>query len=40
MKRRTTFGRQRPENASVDARFLDEVSASTETTRNWVALRA
>ncbi len=39
-QRPTTFGWQRPENASVVARFLDEVSATTETSRNWVALRA
>ena len=39
-QRPTTFGWQRPENASVVARFLDEVSDKTATTRNWVALRA
>ena len=39
-QRPTTFGWQRPENAVVVARFLDEVSAKTGTTRNWVGLRA
>ena len=39
-QRPTTFGWQRPENALVVARFLDEVSAKTGTTRNWVGLRA
>ncbi len=39
-QRPTTFGWQRPENASVVARFLDEVSTKTGTTRNWVGLRA
>jgi NAD(P)-dependent dehydrogenase (short-subunit alcohol dehydrogenase family) len=39
-QRPTTFGWQRPENAGVVARFLDEVSAMTDTSRNWIALRA
>ncbi|MBJ7339694.1 SDR family NAD(P)-dependent oxidoreductase [Mycolicibacterium sp.] len=39
-QRPTTFGWQRPENANVVARFLDEVSTMTDTSRNWVALRA
>jgi dehydrogenase/reductase SDR family protein 12 len=39
-QRPTTFGWQRPEHAGVVARFLDEVSALTDTARNWVALRA
>jgi NAD(P)-dependent dehydrogenase (short-subunit alcohol dehydrogenase family) len=39
-QRPTTFGWQRPEKPAVVARFLDEVSAMTDTSRNWVALRA
>jgi NAD(P)-dependent dehydrogenase (short-subunit alcohol dehydrogenase family) len=39
-QRPTTVGWQRPENAGVVARFLDQVSAMTDTSRNWVALRA
>jgi dehydrogenase/reductase SDR family protein 12 len=39
-QRPTTFGWQRPEDGAVVARFLDEVSAKTATTRNWVGLRA
>ena len=39
-QRPTTFGWQRPQDAGVVARFLDEVSAMTDTARNWVALRA
>jgi NAD(P)-dependent dehydrogenase (short-subunit alcohol dehydrogenase family) len=39
-QRPTTFGWQRQEHAGVVARFLDEVSAMTDTARNWVALRA
>jgi len=39
-QRPTTFGWQRPEQPAVVARFLDEISAATETTRKWVALRA
>jgi dehydrogenase/reductase SDR family member 12 len=39
-QRPTTFGWQRPEDAAVVARFLDEVSAMTDTSRNWVGLRA
>lgn len=39
-QRPTTFGWQRQEDAGVVARFLDEVSAMTDTSRNWVALRA
>lgn len=35
-QRPTTFGWQRPENAATVARFLDQVSAMTETSRNWV----
>ena len=34
-QRPTTFGWQRPENPAVVARFLDDVSAKTGTTRNW-----
>jgi dehydrogenase/reductase SDR family protein 12 len=37
-QRPTTFGWQRPEDAGTAARFLDEVSAMTETSRNWVGL--
>lgn len=39
-QRPTTFGWQRPEDPAVVARFLDEVSTMTGTTRNWVGLRA
>jgi dehydrogenase/reductase SDR family member 12 len=39
-QRPTTVGWQRPEDAAVVARFLDEVSAMTDTSRNWVGLRA
>lgn len=39
-QRPTTFGWQRPEDAGVVARFLDEVSAMTGTSRSWIALRA
>jgi NAD(P)-dependent dehydrogenase (short-subunit alcohol dehydrogenase family) len=39
VQRPTTFGWQRPENPATVARFLDEVSAKTATTRNWVGLR-
>jgi dehydrogenase/reductase SDR family member 12 len=39
-QRPTTFGWQRPEQAAVVARFLDEVSRLTETSRNWVGLPA
>jgi dehydrogenase/reductase SDR family member 12 len=39
-QRPTTFGWQRPENPTAVARFLDEVSEMTGTTRNWVRLRA
>ena len=39
-QRPTTFGWQRAENASVVARFLEKVSALTETSRYWVALPA
>jgi NAD(P)-dependent dehydrogenase (short-subunit alcohol dehydrogenase family) len=39
-QRPTTFGWQRPADPTVIARFLDEVSAVTDTSRNWVALRA
>jgi dehydrogenase/reductase SDR family protein 12 len=38
-QRTTTFGWQRPEDAAVVARFLDQVSSKTDTSRNWVALR-
>jgi dehydrogenase/reductase SDR family member 12 len=38
-QRPTTLGWQRPENPTAVARFLDEVSAMTGTTRNWVGLR-
>jgi hypothetical protein len=37
-QRPTTFGWQRQEDAGTVARFLDEVSALTETSRNWVGL--
>jgi NAD(P)-dependent dehydrogenase (short-subunit alcohol dehydrogenase family) len=40
VQRPTTFGWQRPEDAAVVARFLDEVSSATDTSRNWVGLRA
>jgi dehydrogenase/reductase SDR family member 12 len=39
-QRPTTFGWQRPEDPTVVARFLDEVSSKTDTSRSWVALRA
>jgi dehydrogenase/reductase SDR family protein 12 len=39
-QRPTTFGWQRPEHAAVVARFLDALSDLTETSRNWVGLRA
>ncbi|HYO04299.1 MAG TPA: SDR family NAD(P)-dependent oxidoreductase [Mycobacterium sp.] len=39
-QRPTTFGWQRPENPSVVARFLDQVSSMTDTSRSWVALGA
>jgi hypothetical protein len=39
-QRPTTFGWQRHENPTTVARFLDEVSEMTGTTRNWVGLRA
>jgi dehydrogenase/reductase SDR family member 12 len=39
-QRPTTLGWQRPENPTTVARFLDEVSDLTGTTRNWVGLRA
>ena len=39
-QRPTTFGWQRPEDAGVVARFLDEVSALTDTPRSWIALQA
>ncbi|MDP9168162.1 MAG: SDR family NAD(P)-dependent oxidoreductase, partial [Actinomycetota bacterium] len=38
-QRPTTFGWQRPEDPGTAARFLDEVSAMTATSRTWVALR-
>lgn len=38
-QRPTTFGWQRSENGGIVARFLDEVSAMTGTTRSWVGLR-
>ena len=37
-QRPTTFGWQRAEDPGEVARFLDEVSALTDTSRNWVAL--
>lgn len=37
-QRPTTFGWQRPEDSGTVARFLDVVSAMTETSRNWVSL--
>jgi dehydrogenase/reductase SDR family member 12 len=39
-QRPTTFGWQRAEQAAVVARFLDEVSELTGTSRNWVGLPA
>jgi dehydrogenase/reductase SDR family member 12 len=39
-QRPTTFGWQRPESPTEVARFLDEVSEMTGTTRNWVCSRA
>lgn len=39
-QRPTTFGWQRPESPTVVARFLDAVSEKTDTSRNWVGLRA
>lgn len=39
-QRPTTFGWQRPEDAGVVARFLDEVSALTDTPRSWIAVQA
>jgi dehydrogenase/reductase SDR family protein 12 len=39
-QRPTTFGWQRPEDPAVVARFLDQVSAMTDTSRNWVGVRA
>lgn len=38
-QRPTTFGWQRGQDAGEVARFLDEVSAATDTSRNWVELR-
>jgi dehydrogenase/reductase SDR family member 12 len=38
-QRPTTFGWQRGEDPHTVAKFLDEVSALTETSRSWVALR-
>jgi dehydrogenase/reductase SDR family member 12 len=37
-QRPTTVGWQRPEDAAVVARFLDQVSTMTKTTSNWVGL--
>jgi NAD(P)-dependent dehydrogenase (short-subunit alcohol dehydrogenase family) len=37
-QRPTTFGWQRAQDPGEVARFLDEVSALTDTSRNWVAL--
>ena len=37
-QRPTTFGWQRPEDPAVVARFLDQVSALTDTSPQWVAL--
>jgi NAD(P)-dependent dehydrogenase (short-subunit alcohol dehydrogenase family) len=37
-QRPTTLGWQRPEDARTVARFLDVVSALTDTSRNWVGL--
>lgn len=39
-QRPTTFGWQRPEQPTTVARFLDEISAKTDTTRNWGDSRA
>ncbi|MEU0494955.1 SDR family NAD(P)-dependent oxidoreductase [Mycobacterium sp. NPDC006124] len=39
-QRPTTFGWQRPQDPAVVATFLDGVSAMTDTSRNWIALRA
>jgi dehydrogenase/reductase SDR family member 12 len=38
-QRPTTFGWQRAQDPAEVARFLDAVSASTGTSRNWVELR-
>lgn len=38
-QRPTTFGWQRSQDAGEVTRFLDEVSSSTGTSRNWVELR-
>jgi dehydrogenase/reductase SDR family member 12 len=38
MQRPTTYGWQRSEDDAVVARFLDQVSTMTRTTRNWVGL--
>ena len=37
-QRPSTFGWQRREDAGVTARFLDQVSAMTDTSRSWVAV--
>lgn len=37
-QRPTTFGWQRAQDAGEVARFLDEVSSATDTSRNWVEL--
>jgi dehydrogenase/reductase SDR family protein 12 len=39
-QRPTTFGWQRAQDPRVVAKFLDELSAQTETSRSWVGLRA
>ena len=39
-QRPTTFGWQRPQDAAVVARFLDEVSTVTDTSDEWIAMRA
>lgn len=38
-QRPTTFGWQRPQDAAVVAKFLDEVSAMTDTSHEWMAVR-
>jgi len=39
-QRPTTFGWQRPQDAAVVARFLDEVSSMTDTSHEWIAMHA
>lgn len=39
-QRPTTFGWQRPQDSDAITRFLDAVSAMTDTPRSWIALQA